>query len=105
MKTNVRAISIEAYHRHIQSGKALPQWCRILDYIKRHPNVTRAQLEKALGMRISSVCGRVNELKAATLVRESLNRITCPVTGEEAHTLRLATREEREQMDMFGVAA
>lgn len=105
MKTNVRAISIEAYHRHISSGKALPQWCRILDYIKRHPNVTRAQLEKALGMRISSVCGRVKSLLDAGLITESEQTIRCPVTKEWAHALRLAREDALSQRDMFGVAA
>jgi len=105
MKTHVRTVSIDSYRKHIESGKCLAQWMRVLQYIEQHPNVTRAQIEKALDMRITSVCGRVAELKASKLIRESLCRVTCPITGEEAHTLKAVAPEHVNQQDLFGVAA
>lgn len=105
MKTNVRRVSVDMYRKHIESGKALPQVWRVYEFIRDNPNVTRAQIEKSLNVRISSVTGRVSELRASGLIRESLVRVTCPVTGEEAHTLKAVAPEHVNQVDMFERAA
>jgi hypothetical protein len=34
-----RAISIEAYHRHIESGKALVQWAEIYEHLRTNVNI------------------------------------------------------------------
>jgi len=86
-----RAISIEAYRRHIDSGKALTQWVRIYRTLKHYGPKTRAELEQCTGFRISSVCGRVKELLDAGMLEE-LSRRECSVTGEQAHPVAVATR-------------
>ncbi len=86
----VRKISIEAYQKHIDSGKQSTQWMRIYAwlghcYVKPR---TRSELASDLGMRMSSVCGRVNELiKAGLLVEDG--RRKCAITNESAHPIRL----------------
>ena len=80
-----RSISLEAYRRHIDSGKQLTQWQQILKILRQNQMTwTRAELEKHAGMRISSVCGRVKELLDAGLIEEH-DRRKCSVTGEPAH--------------------
>lgn len=86
-----RAISIENYHAHIASGKALRQWMRIYTYIAAHSFCTRSQIAEATGIRLSSVCGRVNELMdpEAGLVIETQAPVRCPVTQMMVHGLRV----------------
>lgn len=90
-----RAISIEAYHRHIESGKALVQWADIYQFLEE-PNqggevmpFTRAELAYYMELRESSVCGRVKELLDAGLIVE-LPRRKCTVTGHMAHPVTVA---------------
>ena len=81
-----RNISIEAYHKHIESGKAWVQWVKIFDFMleNSHTFFTRAEIAHYLGMRDSSVCGRVNKLLEAGLLVEH-DRRKCKVTGSPAH--------------------
>jgi hypothetical protein len=84
----VRNISIAAYEKHIESGKQASQWMRIYEYLGTHSPRTRSELSEYAGIRLSSVCGRVNELIKAKLVIEDARR-ECRVTGEPAHTVTL----------------
>lgn len=104
MKTNVRRVSIDAYRKHIESGKALSQWMRLYQLLLTRP-YTRNEAARVLRIPLQSICGRTAELKAAGLVRESLCRVTCPVTGEEAHTLKAVAPEHVNQVDMFEARA
>ena len=82
-----RNISIEAYHKHLESGKALVQWVRIVEHLRKSLcPLTRAEIAQRLNMRDSSVCGRVNELLKAKLVVEH-NRQQCSVTLQQAHPI------------------
>lgn len=95
-----RRISIEAYHRHLESGKALTQWQRIYEWLytyygpvnynpeafPAYEGCTRAELAEKLHLRVSSVCGRVKELLDAGMIEE-LPRRKCTVTGDMAHPL------------------
>lgn len=85
----VRTISIDAYHEHLKSGKALKQWQKIYAAMKLYKPLTRSELSDATGIRLSSVCGRVNELIEAGLVVEHERR-KCTVTGRAAHPVGIA---------------
>lgn len=100
MKTHVRTVSIDAYRKHIESGKALSQWMRVYELLKSGPH-TRNQIAATVRIPLQSVCGRCKELLDSNLIRESLCRVTCPVTGEEAHTLKAVAPEHVKQVDMF----
>ena len=84
----VRSISIEAYEKHIESGKQATQWMKIYEFLGSHLPLTRSEISSDTGMRMSSVCGRVHELVQAKLVIEGERR-ECGVTGEPAHTVTL----------------
>ena len=88
----IRGISLEAYERHIASGKALTQWQTIYGFLKAHRPVTRAELSDMTGIRLSSVCGRVNELIKAGLIEE-YERRKCRSTKEPAHPIGLSQGE------------
>ena len=88
----VRGISIEAYERHIESGKQLTQWQKIYAFLEEHRPLTRSELSERVGIRLSSVCGRVNELLQAGLIEE-YERRRCSVTKEPAHPVGLTQRE------------
>jgi predicted transcriptional regulator len=97
----VRAISIEAYKRHIDSGKQATQWMKIYTFIDGRMPMTRSEISETLGMRMSSVCGRIHELVEAGLLREC-DRRRCEITGEPAHTLESAIRApDTNQQSLF----
>ena len=83
-----RAISIEAYEKHIESGKQATQWMYIYAYLGQKLPLTRSELSEQLNMRMSSVCGRVHELIKANMIEE-LPRRKCSVTKEPAHPLKV----------------
>jgi hypothetical protein len=89
-KMAARNISAQAYRAHIQSGKQQSQWMKILTFLNnRYPQCyTRSELASMTGMRMSSVCGRVNELMAAKLVEEKTRR-KCAITDEPAHPVTI----------------
>ncbi len=87
----VRSISIEAYKRHIGSGKQATQWMKIFAFMEGRRPLTRSEISEYIGIRMSSVCGRVNELVGARLLME-YGRRKCEITGESAHTLVSAIR-------------
>lgn len=62
--------SKDAYQRHRDSGKALTQAQRVLAFIRENPRCSRADIAAGTGIRLASVCGRVNELLEAKDVRE-----------------------------------
>lgn len=88
---SAKPISIEAYRKHIDSGKAHAQWVRIYVLLRFYfpPGYeqirrTRSELSDYTGIRLSSVCGRVNELIQAGLLTEYPRR-NCQITNEPAH--------------------
>lgn len=82
----VRAISVEAYAKHIDSGKQATQWMKIFAFIEGRKPLTRSEISEMMGIRMSSVCGRINELLKANMIVEGPRR-QCEITGEPAHTL------------------
>lgn len=87
--------SMEAYRKHVLSGKATSQTDRIMRFVLLSGKpVTRSQIYKTLGKEpvagdfgapipMSSVCGRVN-----TLINSGYLRVDhegkCPITGSRA---------------------
>lgn len=94
-----RTISIEHYHDHLESGRALRQWMVILRFVERNAFCTRAQVAEITGIRLSSVCGRVKELLDAGLIVESKARVICPVTGKRVHGL-VPSRRKPQQLQL-----
>ncbi|MDO9252566.1 MAG: helix-turn-helix domain-containing protein [Hydrogenophaga sp.] len=86
--------SIDNYHEHRRSGELGAQAKAILDFLKKHPNKnwSRAEIERATGIRLSSVCGRVNELTSKGLITDRPER-PCGVTGKTIRPVRFKRPE------------
>lgn len=98
----IKQTSVDAYYAMIAGPKLGEQQRAIVAYLARncHRDFTRAELAQYLGLRVSSVCGRVNELLEQQAVVETPRR-KCSVTGSSAHPLKLAPA----QIELFGEAA
>lgn len=92
-----RAISIQNYHEHEDSGALGRQAGAIYAYLNDGRQRSRAELAMQTGMRLSSVCGRVNELLNVGLLFEGGNR-KCSVTGR---TIRPVYRPQLGQMSLI----
>ena len=88
-----RSISIEAYRKHIETGKAKTQWIKIYEFMRRRQPLTRSEISERTGIRMSSVCGRVKELLDAGLLIEEERR-KCMITHEPAHPVGTDTQGE-----------
>lgn len=88
--------SRDAYRVHRESGELGAQQRRVMIFFHTHGGEhTRSELAAKIGMRLSSVCGRVNELiKLGYLVEDP--RRPCRETSISAHPVRLPPR----QMDL-----
>lgn len=82
----VAITSIEAYHEHKRLGKVCRQASDLLEVMADKPRLdgfTRNELSEASGVRLSSVCARVNELLAYGALR-ALPVRKCRITGRKA---------------------
>lgn len=90
MKTAVRNVSIDAYYAHQASGTMSAQERTIVQFLARATGApTRAEIAAGAGLRVASVCGRVNALLARQILVETPLR-RCAETGRGAHGLQLA---------------
>lgn len=92
MRTAVADTSIDAYRALCASPKLSAQQRRIVSFLAdraRRADFTRRELSACIGMDLSSVCGRVAELRELGVL-EQLPRRRCNVTFESSHPLRLA---------------
>ncbi len=82
--------SIQNYHEHRRSGKLGDQAQQVLDFLTARPNsnYSRAELAEATGLRLSSVCGRVNELVERGYITERPQR-PCLITGKTISPVRV----------------
>lgn len=89
MRTQVADTSRDAYHA--LGPKLGRQQRQVLAYLAQHTyrDHTRGEIARGTCMRLSSVCGRVNELLALQAIVEGVRR-PCRVTNIAAHPLRLA---------------
>lgn len=86
---SVADTSLVAYAEHRESGELGAQQKRILYFFyEKGGEYTRSELAETLRMRLSSVCGRVNELLAKGYLEEGPRR-PCRVTGRTAFPVRL----------------
>lgn len=90
MKTNVRDTSLEAYYTADLSQQAKS----VFNYLHAHQGMTRREIASGLGIDVSSVAGRINELVKAGSVAENIQR-KCSVTGRTAWALTAVTRQEK----------
>lgn len=87
-----RDTSRAAYGEQVAGGKVRGAQARITAFLeaRRGQGFTRAEIAKAIGMPLSGVCGRVNELVHIKGVLEEMPRRACSVSGKAAHPVRVA---------------
>ena len=85
----VKQTSWAAYQDIIRGGVAETQAEQVLQTINFIPfGISRAEISQALGMRINSVCGRVNELLAKEVIYVA-EVSECSVTGRNVEKLKV----------------
>lgn len=86
----VATTSIENYREHKSSGKLGDQSREIVKFLalRTDRDWSRAELAEAMGLRLSSVCGRVNELLHSQHIEPGPSR-ACTVTGKKINPVRL----------------
>ena len=77
----MRNTSLEAYKRLHCKGQAQTQAYKLLRAMNKGEDYSLSELEQLTGIRINSVSGRVNELKAQHFLQEAARR-KCRITGE-----------------------
>ena len=88
---NVRDTSLEAYDDLKVEGILGAQQSDIMELfvLYRNRDFTRSEIAHETGIRLSAVCGRVNELiKAGHLVDD--DRRQCRITGRSCHAVKRA---------------
>ena len=78
---SVAGTSIQAYNEHRASGKLNNQSQHILDCMKFGIAYSRRELIGLTGLELSSICGRVNEMLSAGILKEAPQR-KCSVTNK-----------------------
>ena len=73
--------SLISYQEHILSGKMGEQSNTIYKFMKPGVSYSRRELSKLIGIELSSVCGRVNELLEMGLIEEGCKR-KCLISGK-----------------------
>jgi predicted ArsR family transcriptional regulator len=58
----IKATSRSSYYQHVIEGKAKTQREQILECLENSKPLTRLQISDITGIRLTSVCGRVNAL-------------------------------------------
>lgn len=88
--------SLLAFQQLQSTGVLSHQQKAILHFLAERPqgNFTRAELADHLGMRLSSICGRVNELldplqNHGRAWLDELPRRRCSISGSLAHPVRI----------------
>lgn len=87
----MRDTSRAAYGEQRKSGRVQGSQARITAYLeaRRGQSFTRAEIARAIGMPLSGVCGRVNELIHIKGVLAEFPRRACRVSGKSAHPVGL----------------
>jgi hypothetical protein len=92
-KMNIANTSIEAYNEHKAAGKVGAQANMILEKMRPNVNYSRKELSKIIGIELSSICGRVNELLALGLLVEDAQR-KCLITGKKINPVRIRNSDD-----------
>lgn len=77
----VAMTSIFAYKEHQETGKLGNQARSILHKMDLNKEYSRREIVQLTGLELSSVCGRVNEMLQAGVLKEVSQR-KCSVTGK-----------------------
>ena len=97
--------SLDAYTEHRDSGRLGEQQRRLMEWLHLNPGqYTRSELAKRTGIRLSSICGRVNELIELGYLEEAERR-RCTETGRSAHPVRIRLPKQPQQLDLIGATA
>ena len=75
----VAQTSIQAYREHKAQGLCGKQAQSILDFMHPGMGYSRRELARKMGLDLSSVCGRVNELLELGMLKEGSKR-RCTIT-------------------------
>lgn len=90
---SVADTSLDAYREHRAAGRLSAQQKKVMLFFhSKGGEHTRSELSERIPMRLSSVCGRVNELIDLGYLVEGERR-PCKVTGCGAHPLKLPPRQ------------
>lgn len=93
---NIADTSIAAYREHKETGKLGRQAAKILEGMSPSKDYSRKELSKELGIELSAICGRVNELLALGLLEE-LEPRKCNITGKRIHPIKLRTNNDSQR--------
>jgi DNA-binding MarR family transcriptional regulator len=97
----VAETSRQAYDEHRESGELGAQQRRLMLWFHEHQGEhTRSELARATGIRLSSICGRVNELIELGYLEEGAAR-KCRETNRTANPVRIRRPREPQQMSFL----
>ena len=85
----MRDTSRSSYRTVKTDGTMGRQQQMILSLLKKRPGKTRLEISHLSGIRLSSVCGRVDELIRAGKLEDNHKRI-CSISKRTAHVVRPA---------------
>lgn len=92
MKTNVSRFSLSAYEDLRDAGELSKQERIVFNTVVEHGPMTREEIEAFSGLRLASVCGRVNSLLKKGVFLETGERKN-PITGKLNGILDLSLAE------------
>lgn len=92
--SDVRATSRSSYLSHVIDGHALSQREHILNCLSMSGPLTRFQISRITGIRLTSVCGRVKALIDNGQIERS-HDAEDPMTGKAAEYLRVVRMQKR----------
>lgn len=81
MKTNFSRFSLDAYFDLLDASELSPKEEDVCDTVALYGPMTREEIESASGMRLASVCGRVNSLLKKGVPVETGEKRN-PITGK-----------------------
>ena len=98
----IAATSIVNYQQHKTSGKLGKQSSVILQLFKDNPyrDFSRAEVSELLSIRLSSVCGRINELMDQNYLHPEPQR-KCKITNKTVSPVKLAVRLYQYQLSLI----
>jgi len=88
----VKETSRLAYYENRASRRNVFQRMQVLEFIKFNQPCNRNQIADGLGLRLSAVCGRVNELLKSGHIEVAFKDID-PETGRKVEFLRIKDSE------------
>lgn len=93
MKTEMSRFSLSAYEDLRDAGELSRQERIVFNTVTLHGPMTREEIEEKSGLRLASVCGRVNKLLEKGVLVE-VGEKKNPVTGKPNGLLDLSLAEE-----------